>query len=80
MDKYEPIRILGEGSFGKVYLMRDKTQRKLLCVKIIKIKNIPKKERDATQVSPEVLSYDQIFIHDFTNLKTLKYQRWRLIC
>ena len=55
MDKYEPIRILGEGSFGKVYLMRDKAHRKFLCVKVIKIKNIPKKERDATKMEVDLL-------------------------
>ena len=55
MEKYEPIRVLGEGSFGKVYLMRDKVQRKFLCVKVIKIKNIPKKERDATKMEVDLL-------------------------
>ena len=46
---------LGEGSFGKVYLMRDKSKRKLICVKVIKIKNIPKKERDATKMEVDLL-------------------------
>lgn len=55
MDKYQPVRVLGEGSFGKVYLMQDKVQRKLLCVKVIKIKNIPKKERDATKLEVDLL-------------------------
>lgn len=55
MEKYDPIRVLGEGSFGKVYLMRDKVRRKFVCVKIIKIKNIPKKEREATKVEVELL-------------------------
>jgi serine/threonine protein kinase len=45
IDRYDPIRVIGEGSFGKVYLMRDKVKRSFACVKIIKIKNIPKKER-----------------------------------
>jgi serine/threonine protein kinase len=55
MDKYQPVRVIGEGSFGKVYLMQDKVQRKLLCVKVIKIKNIPKKERDATKLEVDLL-------------------------
>lgn len=55
MEKYDPIRVLGEGSFGKVYLMRDKVRKKFVCVKIIKIKNIPKKEREATKVEVELL-------------------------
>lgn len=55
MDRYDPIRIIGEGSFGKVYLMRDKVKRSFACVKIIKIKNIPKKEREATKVEVDLL-------------------------
>ena len=54
-EKYDAIRILGEGSFGKVYLMRDKVRRALVCVKIIKIKNIPKKEREATRMEVDLL-------------------------
>jgi NIMA (never in mitosis gene a)-related kinase 1/4/5 len=55
MEKYDPIRIIGEGSFGKVYLMRDKVNRKFVCVKVIKIKNIPKKERQATKMEVDLL-------------------------
>jgi non-specific serine/threonine protein kinase/NIMA (never in mitosis gene a)-related kinase len=55
MEKYDPIKVLGEGSFGKVYLMRDKVNRKFLCVKVIKIKNIPKKEREATKMEVDLL-------------------------
>jgi serine/threonine protein kinase len=54
-EKYEPIRVLGEGSFGKVYLMRDKPRRALVCVKVIKIRNIPKKEREATKMEVDLL-------------------------
>jgi serine/threonine protein kinase len=50
MDKYEPIKVLGEGSYGKVYLMRHLIERKLVCVKVIKIKNIPRKEREACKM------------------------------
>jgi hypothetical protein len=35
--------------------MRDKVRRKFVCVKVIKIKNIPKKERDATKVEVDLL-------------------------
>ena len=55
IDKYDPIRVLGEGSFGKVYLMRDKVRRTFVCVKVIKIKNIPKKEREATKMEVDLL-------------------------
>lgn len=35
--------------------MRDKVRRKFVCVKVIKIKNIPKKEREATKVEVDLL-------------------------
>jgi len=35
--------------------MRDKVKRNFVCVKIIKIKNIPKKEREATKVEVDLL-------------------------
>lgn len=40
---------------AQVYLMRDKVKRNFVCVKIIKIKNIPKKEREATRVEVDLL-------------------------
>jgi len=36
-------------------LMRDKVKRNFVCVKIIKIKNIPKKEREATRIEVDLL-------------------------
>jgi NIMA (never in mitosis gene a)-related kinase len=35
--------------------MRDKQRRKFVCVKVIKIKNVPKKERDACRMEVELL-------------------------
>ncbi len=35
--------------------MRDKVKRNFVCVKIIKIKNIPKKEREATKMEVDLL-------------------------
>ncbi|KAG5182831.1 kinase-like domain-containing protein [Tribonema minus] len=55
MEHYERIKLLGEGSFGKVYLMRHREERKLLCMKVIKIKNIPRKEREACRMEVELL-------------------------
>lgn len=55
MDNYEPIKLLGEGSFGKVYLMRQRLERRLVCVKVIKIKAIPKKEREACRLEVDLL-------------------------
>ncbi|GMH93888.1 hypothetical protein TrVE_jg1907 [Triparma verrucosa] len=55
MDNYDPMRVLGEGSFGKVYLMRAKKERTLVCVKVIKLKNIPRKEREACKKEVDLL-------------------------
>ncbi|CAM9631408.1 unnamed protein product [Pylaiella littoralis] len=55
MERYERLKILGVGSFGKVYLMRHRQQRKLVCAKIIKIKNIPRKEREACRTEVDLL-------------------------
>jgi len=55
MDGYDPLRVLGEGSFGKVYLMRDKKARALVCVKVIKLRNIPRKEREACKKEVDLL-------------------------
>ena len=46
MDKYKPMKILGEGSFGKVYLMRHIQKRELCCLKVMKIKKLSKSERE----------------------------------
>lgn len=71
MEKYERIQVLGEGSFGKVYLMRNRNERKLVCVKVIKIKNIPRKEREACNMEvdllkrlnhPNIVGYRESFI------------------
>ncbi|CAM9739442.1 unnamed protein product, partial [Phaeothamnion confervicola] len=55
MEIYEPMKVLGEGSFGKVYLMKHKTTRELVCTKVIKLKNLPKKEQIACRNEVEVL-------------------------
>jgi len=71
MENYKPIKVLGEGSFGKVYLMRQIKKRELLCVKVMKIKSLPKKEREAcrTEVSlmkklghPNIVHYRESFL------------------
>lgn len=62
MEQYERLKILGVGSYGKVYLMRHRQQRRLVCAKIIKIKNIPRKEREAcrTEVGTEFVAHLQL--------------------
>ena len=44
---YQKVRSVGKGSFGTVYLVRHLKERKNYCMKVIKLTNIPKKERDA---------------------------------
>jgi len=34
MDRYQKIKLLGEGSFGKAFLVRDKTSNKQYVVKV----------------------------------------------
>jgi serine/threonine protein kinase len=41
--------------FRQVYLMRDKIKKNLVCIKIIKIKNIANKEREAAKAEVELL-------------------------
>jgi serine/threonine protein kinase len=55
MDKYERLRLLGKGSFGKVYLMRNRPENRLVCVKCINVKNVPKSERDACKLEVSLL-------------------------
>ncbi|CAM9346998.1 unnamed protein product, partial [Laminaria digitata] len=55
MEQYEPIKVLGEGSFGKVYLMKHSETRDLVCTKVIKLKNIPPKEQEACRNEVELL-------------------------
>ncbi|CAM9332534.1 unnamed protein product [Chrysoparadoxa australica] len=72
MDKYEPCKVLGEGSFGKVYLMKDKDTRNLVCTKVIKLKNMPRKEQEATRqevdllrrmIHPNIVGYHDSFLY-----------------
>jgi NIMA (never in mitosis gene a)-related kinase 1/4/5 len=72
MDEYEPMKVLGEGSYGKVYLMKSKTTRDLVCTKVIKLKNIPKKEQEACRnevellrrmVHPNIVGYMDSFLY-----------------
>jgi NIMA (never in mitosis gene a)-related kinase len=39
MEKYEKIRLLGKGTFGKAWLVREMTTGELLVAKEIKVEN-----------------------------------------
>ncbi|XP_059502729.1 serine/threonine-protein kinase Nek5-like isoform X3 [Stegostoma tigrinum] len=47
MDKYEVIKLLGEGAFGKAFLVKAKDNNKHVVVKEIKIAKVHQKEREA---------------------------------
>lgn len=54
MERYERLKILGVGSFGKVYLMRHRQERRLVCAKIIRIRNLSRKEKDACRTEVRI--------------------------
>lgn len=68
MERYERLKILGVGSFGKVYLMRHRDERRLVCAKIIRIKNLPRKEREACRT--EVGCKAHIALHSSSRSKS----------
>jgi len=70
MEDYSLLRCIGKGSFGKVYLVRHKRERKHYCMKVIKLKGIPRKEREATRnevmllqklMHPNIVAYKDSF-------------------
>mmetsp|Transcript_2944 Transcript_2944/g.6828 ORF Transcript_2944/g.6828 Transcript_2944/m.6828 type:complete len:934 (+) Transcript_2944:377-3178(+) len=55
MDRYEIIRPIGKGSFGKVYLVKHKGERKHYCMKTIKLEGVPANERKACEMEVKLL-------------------------
>ena len=56
MDKYEQIKILGEGSYGKALLVKSKFNNTLYVIKEVRFSNIPQKERDSAEQEVKILS------------------------
>jgi serine/threonine protein kinase len=56
IDKYDPVKLLGEGSFGKVFLMQERKSTELVCVKVINIKNFSDQKIEATMIEVNLLS------------------------
>ncbi|XP_018103102.1 serine/threonine-protein kinase Nek5 isoform X2 [Xenopus laevis] len=48
MDKYDIVRLIGEGAFGKAYLAKGKLDNTQCVIKEINLSKMPKKEKDAS--------------------------------
>uniref|UniRef100_A0A8C3SI33 non-specific serine/threonine protein kinase n=1 Tax=Chelydra serpentina TaxID=8475 RepID=A0A8C3SI33_CHESE len=49
MDKYEIIKMIGEGAFGKVFLAKGKVDNHQSVIKEINLTKMPVKEKEASQ-------------------------------
>ncbi|KFQ69464.1 Serine/threonine-protein kinase Nek5, partial [Phaethon lepturus] len=49
MDKYEIIKKIGEGSFGKIFLAKGKVENEQCVIKEINLTKMPVKEKEASQ-------------------------------
>lgn len=49
MEMYETVKSIGSGSFGQVYLSRNKREDKLYVIKRIKTRDISDKDREAIE-------------------------------
>jgi NIMA (never in mitosis gene a)-related kinase len=56
MEKYQKIRAIGEGSFGKAYLVKNSQDNQMYVMKQISITQMSKKERDEALNEIKVLS------------------------
>ena len=56
MEKYTKIRAIGEGSFGKAYLVRHTVDNKLYVMKQISVTQMSKKEKEEALNEIKVLS------------------------
>lgn len=54
-DRYEKIKLLGEGAFGAAYLVRPKDERHLQVAKEIRISHLTDKQREGAIAESEVL-------------------------
>ena len=49
MERYENLTVLGEGTFGKVFLVSDRHTKELCVIKQIDIKGMADKEKKETR-------------------------------
>ena len=77
MDKYDQLKQLGKGSYGTVFLVREKNSRgRMWCMKKINLQGLGGRERQASFLEvkllrelrhPHVVSYQDSFLHKPTN-------------
>lgn len=67
MERYEKIKVIGQGAFGKVFLVRRKMDKFLVVIKQIPLDEMVTEERTAAQNEAEVLKmlYHPNIIHHF---------------
>uniref|UniRef100_A0A8D0BP85 non-specific serine/threonine protein kinase n=1 Tax=Salvator merianae TaxID=96440 RepID=A0A8D0BP85_SALMN len=56
MDEYEIIKMIGEGSFGKVFLAKGKEGNQLCVIKEINLTKMPKQEKESSQKEVTLLA------------------------
>nr|XP_060642795.1 serine/threonine-protein kinase Nek5 [Anolis sagrei ordinatus] len=56
MDQYEIIKMIGEGSFGKVFLARGKEDNRQCVIKEINLTKMPRKEKESSQKEVTLLA------------------------
>ncbi|XP_060642795.2 serine/threonine-protein kinase Nek5 [Anolis sagrei] len=56
MDQYEIMKMIGEGSFGKVFLARGKEDNRQCVIKEINLTKMPRKEKESSQKEVTLLA------------------------
>ena len=80
MDRYHELTQLGKGSYGTVFLVRERSRNKTWCMKKIALKGLGPRERQAAFLEvkllrelrhPHVVSFHDSFVHRPSNLLCL---------
>lgn len=54
-ETYEKVKLLGEGSFGKAYLVKAKSDQSLCVIKQVDVSRMSKQEKDDTVKEAKIL-------------------------